>query len=237
MSSAARRSALARARASAFNDAAVGYPAWYLQRWHFLPEGYLSRRSVAGYDHVIRRVYYSGAERAALRRLVANLPPGPNTVLDLGCGTGRALAAVAAARPRARLWGVDLSPFMLARAGARLVSAGGRLTLVHGDAVRLPWQEGTFDVVVATHLFGHMPGPAARAALGEVERVLRPGGRLLLVDHRWHPQLPSRLRETHRERLVPGFAALRVLEAFPSDERDPEPVPGDSSPASPAALP
>ncbi|MCC6381919.1 MAG: class I SAM-dependent methyltransferase [Dehalococcoidia bacterium] len=236
MSPAARHRAIARARASALSDAAVGYPEWYLQRWHFLPEGYLSRRSIAGYDHLIRRVYYSVAERAALKRLVANLPANSEAVLDLGCGPGRVLAAVAAARPRARLWGLDLSPFMLERARTRLREAAERLTLVHGDAARLRWPEAAFDLVLATHVLGHMPRAAAGAALAEAERALRPGARMLVVDHRWHGRLPTALREVRRERLAPGFAALCVLERPIADERPPDAAPADPSRPSAAAL-
>ena len=107
------------------------------------------------------------------------LAPG-GRALDAGCGTGRALPMLRAAVGRAgTVVGVDLTPEMLATAAGygRLADAA----LVMADAARLPLGEGTVDAVLAAGLLPHLAHPGA--ALRELARVTRPGGRLAL----FHP--------------------------------------------------
>lgn len=195
----------------------VDYPEWYLQRWHCLPEGYLSRRSTKIYDQTFRLVYAGFREQSYHRAVRNALPPASTAaVLEIGCGTGRLLTTLRRAAPWARLAGADLSPFMLEAAAknsglpvhcpapgiARTEPAG----LVHADARFLPWEDGTFDVVAAAHVLGHVPAPAATEILDEAWRVLRPGGRMVVAEHRWH-RLPI-----HDARvLVRGVAAGGVV--------------------------
>lgn len=199
------------AAASPLSNATVEYPGWYLQRWHLLPEGYLSRRSVQSYDALIRQLYNVCLERAVIAALVSRLRErAPASLLEVGCGPGHALAAVAEALPGAEVTGLDLSPFMLEFARKR---ASGRpnATLVHGDALRLPWSNARFEAVTAVHVFGHMPREAAAAAVAEARRVLAPGGRLYVVDHVWH-RLTGGKRATSF-RLLGGLQRLYVFES------------------------
>lgn len=185
------------------------YPSWYHQRWHFLPEGYLSRRGAAVYDHVVRPLYYSLGERSVLA-VVAGWLKGiqPAAVAELGCGPGRALEAIAVALPGASVTGFDLSPFMLERAHRR---TGGlaNVTLAHADVAGPSLPSEAFDAVVALHVTGHVPLPAGRALLANAVQALRPGGRLIMADHRWHPnlhqyplQIARRIRVATHLRLV-----------------------------------
>jgi SAM-dependent methyltransferase len=202
---------VAEARKSPMAAEGVEYPSWYLHRWHFLPEGYLSRRSARLYEAVIRRVYNTGFEQrlhAALARQLAD--DGARDVLDLGCGPGRGLAALRKALPGVRLTGIDLSPFLLERARDRLPA--GEAELVHGDIRALPWEAGSFDAVVSHHVLGHLPATAASAAWREAARVLRPGGRLYLAEHGWHPRLPGRLRAVVRKPVLRGVIRLEAFE-------------------------
>ena len=85
-------------------------------------------------------------------------------------------------------------------------------TLLHGDARLLRWEAGTFDAIFAIHVFGHMPVQAAQDSLAEALRVLRPGGRLLVVDHSWHAWAPpnaTRVIRTLSFNL--GLIKLRLL--------------------------
>ena len=190
-------------------SAAITYPDWYLQRWHFLPEGYLSERSMRWYDSAIRPLYTAGLERAALRAVASALQPlKPRSVLELGCGAGRCVAFLAAALPAASLTGVDLSPYAIATARTRL---GERAEVSHADATVLPFGAETFDAVVACHVFGHVPLGVARAMLSEARRVLSPGGRLLVVDHAWHALPAENWRTMANRRLPPGWIRLRTL--------------------------
>ncbi|MGH2609878.1 MAG: class I SAM-dependent methyltransferase [Tepidiformaceae bacterium] len=192
-------------------DPTTAYPAWYLHRWHFLPEGYLSRRSVTAYDAVIRRIYNLASENALHAALVGELRRSqPARVLELGCGPGNALAAMRRALPQAELTGIDLSPFALETARDRL--PGGGAALVHGDATHLRWADGSFDAVVSQHVLGHLPRAAAVAAWREARRVLRPGGSLYLLEHAWHRRLPGDLQRALRRRLLGGVILLERFE-------------------------
>jgi ubiquinone/menaquinone biosynthesis C-methylase UbiE len=99
-------------------------------------------------------------------------------VLEVAVGTGLNLDAY----PREiRLTGIDLSEQMLEYARARASELGREVDLRQGDAHNLPFADATFDTVVCT--FGLCAIPDIDTALDEMSRVLRPGGRLILVDH------------------------------------------------------
>lgn len=116
-------------------------------------------------------------------------------LLDVGCGTGVLLEALARAAPRAALVGVDVSREMLAVARRTRTSLS---RLVTGDVASLPFAARSFDVVVSSNAFHFWIEPAA--ALREIRRVLTPGGRLVVTD--WcHDYLACRLCD----------AALRLL--------------------------
>ena len=99
------------------------------------------------------------------------------SVLDVGCGTGALLRAVRAKFPSARCAGLDLSEHMLTVAREALDPS---VELRQGDAAALPFESGQFEVVLCNDSFHHYPEP--ERALGEMARVLRPGGILLLGD-------------------------------------------------------
>jgi ubiquinone/menaquinone biosynthesis C-methylase UbiE len=88
----------------------------------------------------------------------------------------------------AHLTGVDLSPEMLALARSRSAEIGRPIELKEADAAALPFDDATFDTVVATLAMCAVPDE--KAGILEMRRVLRPGGRLLLLDHigsNWWP--------------------------------------------------
>lgn len=100
----------------------------------------------------------------------AALPAG-GTVVDVGCGTGRALIALrAAVGPTGRVLGVDITPEMLAVAAGRAAALPASLVLA--DARRLPLPTGTADGIFAAGLVAHLPDPTA--GLRELARVTRP---------------------------------------------------------------
>ena len=120
---------------------------------------------------------------AGLRRVRENRPGA--LVLDLGCGKGRFARRLE--RAGARVVGFDLSSRMLAEADG--------LDRVRGSARALPFGDGTFDAVVAVEVFEHVEDVAV--AIAEARRVLKPGGRLIVVDknaaslNAQRPWLPS----------------------------------------------
>jgi ubiquinone/menaquinone biosynthesis C-methylase UbiE len=109
-----------------------------------------------------------------LRRRV--FPSLHGSVLELGVGTGINLPLYG---PGARVTGCDASGEMLAWAGRRPTQ--GRVTLVQADAQCLPFADGSFDAVAASLTFCSVAEPAR--GLAEARRVLRPGGRLVLLEH------------------------------------------------------
>lgn len=201
------RQCLTDASASPLADAALAYPAWYRRRWHYLPEGYLSRRSATLYEALVPPLYNAGREHTAIAKTIDTAESlGPAAILELGCGPGHLLRSLARADPGATIAGVDLSPFMLELASGNLSAAAtARVALRHADARHLPWGDATFDVVVAMHVLAHVPAPVARHMLDEAARVLKPGGALLIVDHRWHrPLHHRRFAMAQREPVPPG---------------------------------
>jgi ubiquinone/menaquinone biosynthesis C-methylase UbiE len=114
------------------------------------------------------------------RMILEALAPDSRNILDVGCGTGRFAARLLKHFAEARVWGVDLSSGMLARCQDRCLSLDGRLQVVQGDSERLPFADNTFDAVTCAHSFHHYPHQ--ERALQEMHRVLRPGGRLVIVD-------------------------------------------------------
>jgi len=117
-------------------------------------------------------------------------------LVDVGCGTGRALPALrSAAGPTGVVVGLDLTPEMLAEARGR--SASEHAALVLGDACRLPFGHASADGVFAAGLLMHLPD--ADAGLRELARITRPGGRLAL----FHPTGRAALAARHGRSLRP----------------------------------
>jgi|GEM_PF-3034767 len=203
---------IAAAGSSPASDPRVRYPSWYLHRWHFLPEGYLSRRCAAGYDHLIRHVYNQGVERRLIEAVTGRLEAlRPAALLEVGCGPGRLLETVAARGFAREVVGVDLSPYLLERARKRL--AGTRVRLVHADGLALPSEPESFDAVVASHYVGHLPREVREDAARELVRVVRPGGHVVVIDHHWHswPEVAG-VRKDRALRLNAGLIDLTVFE-------------------------
>jgi ubiquinone/menaquinone biosynthesis C-methylase UbiE len=118
-------------------------------------------------DYDRRWAKYNARSLALLRPLLGG---DPGDVLDLACGTANLLPMVA------RYVGVDASAEMLRAARRKFAGAA----LAAADAAALPFADARFDTVVSASAFHIFPEP--RRALAEVRRVLRPGGRLLLLD-------------------------------------------------------
>ncbi len=112
--------------------------------------------------------------------LLRFIGPEDRCLLDVGCGTGIFAARVCARFAGTRVWGLDVSSGMLRQAEERARPLDGRLRLLEGDSAALPFPANHFDVVTCSHSFHHYPDQ--RRVVAEMHRVLRPGGRLLIID-------------------------------------------------------
>lgn len=129
------------------------------------------------YDRtLLQRLFFQPSHEMLLEML----GPADERILDIGCGTCRFATRVLERSPRTQVWGLDLSEGMLSQSQARCPEVGSRLHLVRGNSERLPFADATFDVVTCTHSFHHYP--RQEGVVAEMHRVLRPGGRLLLID-------------------------------------------------------
>lgn len=148
--------------------------------------------------------------RAALDGLVA-----PD-VLDVATGTGR-VPLLLASQPwfHGAICGLDISPAMLERARTKLAAAGlsARVALRQGDAGRLPWRDGSFDLVTSLEALEFFPRP--RRALAEMVRTLKPGGTLIVSKYPdpWARALPLKgLTRRGMTRLLDrlGLGAIEI---------------------------
>ena len=140
---------------------------------------YRSQRHI--YD--VTRAYYLLGRDGLLDDLA--LKAG-ETVLEIGCGTGRNLVGAARRYPQARLYGLDISREMLQSAGSALqrASAESRVRLAIADATKFDpvvlFGAAQFDCVYFSYTLSMIPG--WRAAIAQAVHVLKPGGRLHVVD-------------------------------------------------------
>lgn len=152
----------------------------------------------------IGSLFYDNAQAVGRRLLTAwqhplewlDIPSG-GTALDVGCGPGSITASLArAVGPDGLALGVDVAESMLSRAVR--AESGPQVGFLRADAQRLPLRDDTVDAVISIAVLQLIPDPAA--ALGEMARVLKPGGRLAVM-------VPTAGRATRLFRLLPNAGA------------------------------
>jgi ubiquinone/menaquinone biosynthesis C-methylase UbiE len=166
------------------------------------------------FGHSIRTL----AERAAWDRILDLMLPAadPLEALDIGCGTGF-LSLELAARGH-RVTGVDFAPSMIAEARKKAAERQAVIRYEEADAEQLPFAAASFDIAVSRHLLWTLPHP--ERAMDEWVRVVRPGGRLIVVDSQADVSaLPEPLDNARRS---PEYAAigdrLRFVGGWPREE-------------------
>lgn len=154
--------------------------------------------SGAGYDLLVRILTWGREERFREFMLrLARLQRG-EAVLDVACGTGTlAIAARRLVGPSGSVAGIDASAEMIERARAKAIRAGLDLDLVNATAQEIPFPNEHFDIVIGTLMLHHLWQLVRSTFFEEARRVLKPGGRLLLIDF-GRPLRESRLPRLHR---------------------------------------
>ena len=132
------------------------------------------------YERFATRLQRRLRTRVAADVAALQLPAGAH-VLDVGTGPGRLPVEIARRSPQVRVTGLDVSPRMIEAATAA-IEPGQQVSAEVGDVARLPYRDGSVDLVVSTLSQHHWPDRAA--ALAELARVLAPGGRIWIYDLR-----------------------------------------------------
>ncbi len=187
---------------------------------------------IAGRYDLLNRVLSLGLDRRWRQEAVQlALAKQPLDILDVATGTGDVAFELRRQSPDASITGLDFSEAMLQLADAKAARHGGRFTFVQGDAQQLPFEDGSFDAVTIAYGLRNLAQP--ETGLAEFQRVLRPGGRLVVLEFPPPPGgawgalvrlyfrrvLPligglvsgSRVAYTYLPVSVEGFMAPRVL--------------------------
>jgi ubiquinone/menaquinone biosynthesis C-methylase UbiE len=125
-----------------------------------------------------------GRERAFREQMLsfARLEAG-ESVLDVGCGTGTlAIEAKRQVGPSGTVCGIDASPEMVARARRKARKAGLDVTFTESAAQAMPFPDAHFDVVMSTLVLHHLPRKGRQQCAAEMRRVVKPHGRVLIID-------------------------------------------------------
>ncbi|MGH2957220.1 MAG: class I SAM-dependent methyltransferase [Solirubrobacterales bacterium] len=159
-------------------------------------------KHAAGYDRQMgfwEKVLFGGGRDWACSQVQGD-------VLEVAIGSGRNLPHY---RPDVRLTGVELSPEMLAIARERAQELHRDVDMRLGDAQALEFEDESFDTVIVT--FALCTIPDDRKAVAEARRVLRPGGRLVLLEHVRSPSLPVRAVQRALDPLAVRFEADHLV--------------------------
>jgi ubiquinone/menaquinone biosynthesis C-methylase UbiE len=163
-------------------------PRYYLQNFHFQSGGWMTDDSAERYDTQVE-IIFNGTANAIrrqalpqLREVFAGRDQRKLRLLDLGCGTGRFLDSVKQVWPRLPTVGLDMSEAYIRHAKRQLKRWSSTTRLVIGKAEAIPLPTNSQDAVTSIFLFHELPPKIRQTVFGECARVLKPGGRLVLVD-------------------------------------------------------
>lgn len=160
----------------------VNYPHYYSsQNFHGIPGGYLNPVAAVTYD--VMTAIASPPREVWVRQHLLNAIAGkPQTILDLGCGTGSSTLMLKQTFPSADVVGMDLSPLMLVVARHKAQRAGLDIRWQHGLAETTEWEDASVELVTASFLVHEMPPVITQRVLAECFRLLCPGGQVVILD-------------------------------------------------------
>jgi len=130
------------------------------------------------YDESILNHFIFNASHNMFLRAMAPFLMKSARILDVGCGTGRFAFRLQDANSHIKVHGVDLSKEMIEKAKSKL--RADEIHFAMGDVEELPYSSNTFDIITCGSSFHHYPNQGK--ALFEMRRVLKPGGRLMIID-------------------------------------------------------
>ncbi len=135
------------------------------------------------YDAVSWLMTFGRAPAMRKETVALAQPAAGEKVLDVGCGTGTlAIALKAKVGPGGEVVGIDAAPEMIAVARDKAAKRGADIDFRIGLIEEIPFPDDSFDLVLSSYMLHHLPDDIKRKGLGEIRRVLKPGGRFLVVD-------------------------------------------------------
>src|SRR5205085_3215514 len=169
------------------DDTRVRRPGYYLQNFHFQSGGWMTEDSARRYDTQVE-VLFNGSANATRRQalvplheIFAGRDQRRLRLLDMGCGTARFLDFVKQAWPRLPVLGLDMSEAYLAEAKRHLKRwCWINFIVANGEAI--PVKDASQDAVTSIFMFHELPPQVRRTVFHEVARILKPGGRFVIVD-------------------------------------------------------
>jgi len=127
-------------------------------------------------------VQLSTRERSVKSMLVNLLSGRSGRVLDLACGSGTLAVLIKQTHPRLTVHGLDGDRDMLSRAERKAAAGGVAIEFKHGFADALPFDDGSFDVVVSSLFFHHLSRDGKASAFAQIRRILSPAGEFIVAD-------------------------------------------------------
>jgi ubiquinone/menaquinone biosynthesis C-methylase UbiE len=201
-------------------------PNYYLQNFHFQSGGWLTDESADRYDTQVE-VLFKGTANAMRRQALPSLAEAfagrdqrKLRLIDIGCGTGRFLDFVKQAWPRLPVLGLDLSEAYI-RHARRHLERWSRVTFVVANAEAIPAPDHSCDVVTSMFMLHELPPRVRRTVIGEAARVLKPGGRFILMDSLQHGDEPDydRMLKRFPQHYHEPYYQSYVSEDFPAIAR------------------
>jgi ubiquinone/menaquinone biosynthesis C-methylase UbiE len=163
-------------------------PRYYLQNFHFQSGGWMTEDSAERYDTQVEVLFNGTANvirRQALpqlREIFAGRDQRKLSLLDIGCGTGRFLDSLKQVWPRLPTLGLDMSDAYIRHAKRQLKRWAWTTRFIVGKAEAIPLPDKSQDAVTSIFLFHELPPKIRCITFSECARVLKPGGRLVLID-------------------------------------------------------
>ena len=167
---------------SSLATANFDYPEYYIsQNFHGIKGGYLNAIAPVTYDAVTR--FAAPPNEIRLRqKAIESVRDRPQTILDLGCGTGSSTIMLKKAFPSAKVIGLDISPYMLVMAQHKAKKANIAIDWQQGLAEASNLADKSFDLISIAFLFHETPVDISQAILHECQRLLKSGGQMIIID-------------------------------------------------------
>lgn len=185
-------------------------PKYVLQEFHNLPNGNYSKRIGRGYAHGFDHVMLGSLKKG--RQHIAAALQGAEKALDLGCGAGHMGAALHEAGIK-QIWGLDPSPYLLQIAAEKYPY----LQLIHGVGETIDLPDASMDAISVCFVFHEIPPRYLKQVLSELQRVLKPGGKIAVIEPskvQWTDSTWALWRQYGWRGVYFKFMAFRVFEPF-----------------------